>query len=133
MTGGNLEVIRRLYEAMDRRDIDAIGTLADRDIVWVPDSRVGEKPVHGLDNVIAFFRDRADMFDEVRTEVERCWETNDQVVAFIHVSGEGAASGAPFDLRIAHLWTLRGGVVVRGEGYGNRGEALAAAGISGES
>jgi ketosteroid isomerase-like protein len=132
MPTDNAEVVRRLYRAMDSRDIDAIVELADPDAEWVPDSRVGEGPVRGRENVIAFFLDRAEMFGDIRTDLERLWEKDDQVLAFIQVTGEGRASGAGFDIRIAHLWTLRDGVLVRGQGYGNRREALEAIGLSEE-
>ena len=48
----------------------------------------------------------------------------------LRVSGRGQASGAGFEIRVAHLWTLRDGVAIRGEGFGNRAEALKAAGIA---
>jgi uncharacterized protein len=130
MTGDNLAVVRRLYEAMDRRDASAVAEFAHPDAEWIPDHRVGESPVRGRDNVIRFFTDRAEMFGDISTELERLWEQDDTVLAFIHVKGEGRASGAPFDLRIAHLWTLRDGRIIRGQGFGNRYEALEAAGLS---
>ena len=80
--------------------------------------------------MIRFFTERADMFGEIHTEVERLEAVDDTVLAFIRVSGRGEASGAGFDIRIGHLWTLRDGVVVRGEGYGDRGAALEAAGLN---
>jgi ketosteroid isomerase-like protein len=70
------------------------------------------------------------MFGELRTEVERVYEADDKVLALIRVSGQGAASGAGFEIRIAHLWTIRNGLVVRGEGYGDREQAFEAAGLS---
>jgi hypothetical protein len=79
--------------------------------------------------VIRFFSDRAEMFEGTRTEIERILQSGDQVLAFIRVTGHGTSSGAGFDVRIAHLWTLTEGLVVRGEGYGNRDEALKAAGL----
>ena len=130
MSTGNAEVVRRLYAAMDDRDIATIMELAHPDAEWIPDPRVGEGPVRGREKVIAFFLDRAEMFGEVRTELERLWERDDQVLAFIQVAGEGRASGAGFDVRIAHLWTLRDGVLVRGQGFGNRREALEAIGLT---
>jgi len=129
MTEGNLEVVRRLYEAMAARDLEASARLTHPDAVWVPDTRVGQEPVRGRENVIRFFTDRADMFGEIHTEVERLEAVDDTVLAFIRVRGRGEASGAGFDIRIGHLWTLRDGVVVRGEGYGDRGAALEAAGL----
>jgi len=68
------------------------------------------------------------MFDDVATEAERM-DADDKVLAFVRVTGVGTASGAEFDIRIAHLWTLRDGLVVRGEGYGDRDRALEAAGL----
>jgi uncharacterized protein len=130
MTEGNLEVVRSLYEAMEARDLEAGARLTHPDAVWVPDRRVGQEPVRGRENVIRFFTERADMFGEIHTEVERLEAVDDTVLAFIRVSGRGEASGAGFDIRIGHLWTLRDGVVVRGEGYGDRGAALEAAGLS---
>ena len=130
MSQENVEVVRRLYRAMDARDFDAIAELAHHDAEWINDRRVGEGPVRGLDNVIAFFTEQDEMFDELRAEPERFWETGTKVLVFVHQTGRGRASGAPFDIRIAHLWTLEDGVVVRGEGFGDRDEALEAAGLS---
>jgi ketosteroid isomerase-like protein len=130
MTDGNLEIVRRLYEAMDRRDLATITEITHPDAEWIPDHRVGEGPVRGRDKLIRFFTDRAEMFGDISTELERLWEQDDTVLAFIHVKGEGRASGAPFDLRIAHVWTFRDGLIIRGQGFGDRDEALAAAGVS---
>ena len=130
MTGGNIQVVHGIYEAMDRRDAAAVAELAHPDVEWIPDHRVGEGPARGRDNVIRFFVDRGEMFGDISTEVEQIWEQGDTVLAFIHVKGEGRASGAPFDLRIAHLWTFREGLVIRGQAFGNRDEAREAAGIS---
>lgn len=130
MSGENVEIVRRLYEAMNTRDADAVTELAHPDVEWIPDSRVGEGPIRGRDNVIRFFAERAAMLDELRAETERCWGNDDRVLVFVRVTGRGHASGAEFEIRIGHLWTLRDGVVVRGEGYGDRGKALEAAGVS---
>jgi hypothetical protein len=126
----NAEIVRRLYQAMNARELEVLETLVHGDAEWIPDSRVGEGPVRGRENVAQFFSDRAAMFDEIRNEVERVWEKDDRVLVFLRVSGRGQGSGAEFDIRIAHLWTLRDGVVVRGEGYGDRDEALEAAGVN---
>jgi ketosteroid isomerase-like protein len=129
MSQENVEIVRRLYEAINDRDYVRAAELAHPEVEWVPDSRVGEGPIRGLENVRGFFSDRADAFGELRMETERFWEKDDHVLAFIRVAGKGRTSEAEFEIRIAHLWTLRDGVVVRGEGYGDRGQALAAAGL----
>jgi uncharacterized protein len=129
MSQENVEIVRCLYRAMNDRDSERAAEFTHPEVEWIPDSRVGEGPVRGRENVIRFFADRAEMFDQLLTEIERCWEKDDQVVAFIRVTGSGQASGAQVDIRIGHLWTVRDGVVVRGEGYGDRSKALEAAGL----
>jgi uncharacterized protein len=130
MSQENVKIVRRLYRAMNAWDFDTIAELAHDDTEWIHDRRVGEGPVRGLENVIRFFTEQDEMLAELRAEPERFWETRTKVLVFVHVTGRGRASDAPFDIRIAHLWTLEDGVVVRGEGFGDRDEALAAAGLS---
>jgi hypothetical protein len=130
MSRENVEMVRRLYRAMDARDVDAVAEITHPDVEWIPDRRVGEPSIRGREEVIRFFADRAEMFGELSAELERLWDSGDRVLAFVHVTGRGQASGAGFDIRIAHLWTVHDGVVVRGQGYGDRDEALEAAGLS---
>jgi uncharacterized protein len=129
MSQENLEVVQRLYRAMNARDLDGFARLIDADAEWVPDSRTGERPVQGRENVIRFYLERTEVFDELRSEPERFIEIDDQVLVFIRAMGRGGASGAEFDIRVAHLWSVQGGVVVHGEAFGDRQEALEAVGL----
>jgi uncharacterized protein len=129
MSQENVELIRHIYAAMSAGNASAVIESVDTNVEWVPDRRVGAAPIRGRESVLEFFTDRASMFGEFEAEIEQLFEQDDQVLAFIRLTGSGAASGAPFEIRIAHLWTLREGVLVRGEGYGDRGEALEAVGL----
>jgi uncharacterized protein len=129
MSEENGQLVRRLYAAMDARDAAGVAELVDPNAEWVPDRRVGEGPVRGRDDILQFFVDRVEVLDQLSTEIVRLWESGDRVLVFLRVRGRGSASGAGFDIRIAHLWTLRGGKLVRGQGFGDRNEALEAAGI----
>ena len=129
MSEENVEIVRRLYGAMDARDFDTIAVLAHHDAEWIHDRRVGEGPVRGLENVIRFFADQDEMLAELRVEPERFWETGNRSSSSSTRPAGGRASDAPFDIRHAHLWTLQEGVVVRGEAFGDRDEALEAAGL----
>jgi ketosteroid isomerase-like protein len=129
MSQENVEVVRSLYRAINDRDTERAAEFADSELEWIPDSRVGVGPIRGRANVLDFFNDRAEMFDEFRVEVERFWDRDDRVLVFLRHTGRGHGSGAEFDIRIGHLWIFRDGVVVRGEGYADRAEALKAAGL----
>ncbi len=76
--------------------------------------------------VLHFFVDRGEMFTDLRVQTERLFDKDDEVLAFIRSTGRGKGRGAPFEIEVAHLWTLRDGVVVQGRGYANRAEALEA-------
>jgi ketosteroid isomerase-like protein len=130
MSQENVEVVRAAYAAIDARDFRRVNELARSDIEWIPDRRVGAGPIRGRDEVIEFFTGRASMFGEIDAELERVWDRGDQVLVFLRLTGSGVASGAGFDIRIAHLWTLGDGKLVRGQGFGDRAEALGASGLS---
>jgi ketosteroid isomerase-like protein len=125
----NVEIVRRLYRATNDGDVAGAKQLIHPEAEWISDVRTGEAPIRSRDKIVRYFTDMADSFDELVSEIERIWAQDDQVLAFLHVVGRGLSSGAGVDIRIAHLLTLRDGLVVRGEGYGNRDEALAAAGV----
>ena len=119
------EVVRRLYRLMNTGDVAAASELLHPDAEWIPDTRVGQEPARGRENVIRFFTDTAESFDSFDIEPEDLWESGDRVLVFVRATGCGRAGGAPFEIRIAHLWTVRHGLVTRGEGYGDRSEARA--------
>jgi uncharacterized protein len=131
MPEGNIEVVRAVYAAMNEQDLDAAHRLTHPDGVWISDPRLGMAPLRGRDAIFGFFMDQAEMFDGMRVDVESLEEIGDKVLALIRVHGQGRASGAGVDISIGHVWTLRDGVVVRGEGYGDRDEARRSAGLGG--
>jgi SnoaL-like domain len=103
MSQENVEIVRRLYRAMNAWDREAFAELADPDSEWIPDSRVGEGPVRGRENVIRFFTDRAEMFNEVRTDPGAVLGEGRQGRRL--PPGEGARAGVacrvPLPLRVA--------------------------------
>src|SRR5262245_4095054 len=130
MSQQKVAIVRQLYSAMNARELEAVAELTDPDVEWTPDRRVGQGQIRGREDNIRFFMDQAEVFEEFRVEPERFWDLDDKVLVFLRTTGRGAASGAGFDIRIGNLWTLRDGLVVGGEGYANRDEALKAAGLA---
>jgi ketosteroid isomerase-like protein len=53
----------------------------------------------------------------------------DSVVVGVHQHAAGKRSGTPVDMRYFHVWTFRGGAVIRIESVREREEALEAAGM----
>jgi ketosteroid isomerase-like protein len=114
---------------MNNRDVADAAQLIHAEAEWISDVRTGERPIRSRDRIVGYFTDMADSFEELLAEIDGIWAQDDKVVAFLHLVGRGLRSGADVDIRIAHLLTPRDGLVVRGEAYSNRDEALAAAGL----
>ncbi len=125
MSQENLEIVRRIYEALNRRTFAGSEALIPADFEWVPDGRSFESPIRGRERVFRFLEDQIETLD-VRVQPEEFFEKDDKVVAFVRTSGRGAASGAEFDISIAAVWTFQDGVPVRAQAYAERGEALEA-------
>ena len=68
---------------------------------------------------------------ELSFEPERFVDVDDErVLVLVRVHARGTGSGVPVELRNAHEFTIRDGILVRFKVYGDRDEALEAAGVS---
>jgi uncharacterized protein len=68
----------------------------------------------------------------LKVEAERFFDVDDErVLVFVRATAEGERSGTPVEMRDAHEFTIRDGVVVRWKVYADRVAALEAAGLSG--
>jgi hypothetical protein len=67
----------------------------------------------------------------LKLEPERFLDVDDErVLVFMHVTALGEGSHVPVEMRNAHEFTLRNGILVRWRVFGDRAEALEAAGLS---
>lgn len=133
MSQANLDVVRAVVDAQQRRDWQAFRSLYDPDIEWEDASGLwgdwGSR--HGFDEVREAWLTWFEAFEHVDFEIEELVEAGDQVVAFIRASGRGRESGLPIEQRLPSVWTIRDGRVVRVRGYREAGDALDAAGLPG--
>jgi uncharacterized protein len=133
MSQENVEIVRQMYAAFNRGDLDAFIEYWTDDI----DFRAAEGapddhgPIKGKAALRAFMQDWLDTFDDFRAEpLELIDVGEDQVIAVLRVSGRAKLSGVETDLTYAELGTLREGKVAWGRQYWTRDEALEAAGLS---
>jgi uncharacterized protein len=133
MSQENVEIVRSIFEAFNRGDLDAW-----LDEYWTDDIdyRAAEGapddhgPIKGKDALRAFVQDWLDTFDEFKLEpVELIDAGEDNVITVVRISGRAKLSGVETDLTYAELSTLRDGKVARGRQYFTRDEALEAAGL----
>ena len=95
MSQENVEVVRRIYDAVARRDVVTPFEVYAEDIVWdVSNWRVvamGLEPVYqGHEGVRQCWREYLSVFGEIDFEVEKLIDAGDQVLAVIRDREVGA-------------------------------------------
>ncbi len=81
----------------------------------------------GFDQVTAVLTDWLSAWARpLKIEAEELIQSGDRVLALVRWKGYGKGSGVEMQAEGAHLWTFRGGLVVRYDVYRDRDEARAA-------
>ncbi len=109
----NVEIVQRLYSAFISRDIDTVLLSLDPAVEWgQPQVLPWGGLYRGPQQVLDFFGKVSEYVDGLRVEVEEYVPANTTVVALGWVAGVARRTGAPFRVRLAHVWKLREGKVV---------------------
>jgi ketosteroid isomerase-like protein len=132
LPSANAQIVTALYAAFNAGDVDGALAHADPDIEWIPaDGSPFEQTYRGRERVKRFLEQEwMGVFDDLQGEVRELVDApGDAVLATLHVTGRGGASGVELDFDIAHLWRLRKGVVVQVQAFTHPERALGAAGL----
>ena len=134
MSQENVESVRRVGEAYNRRGVGAMLDELHPEVEWYPWLQVqlgGEATVYrGHDGIRDGIRDGDDAFSEIKAEPAEVRDLGERVVAIGHLRARGKESGAITESAIAWIVEFKGGKVIRVREYLDRQEALEAAGLS---
>jgi ketosteroid isomerase-like protein len=121
------EVVRRFWTASFEDLADVVDDDVDyRAIEGAPDD-VGV--MHGRDALVRYLLDWNEMFEGFTVELLEVEPMgDDQVLVLGRVAGRARVSGIETEQRLAILYTVRVGRIVRGREYRTKQEAKAAAG-----
>ena len=113
-----IDVLRRAYEAFKDGDAEALIAVADPEIEFGTSAAAPGGTYRGHPGVRRYLKEIEGAFgDRWDAEVERVADTGDgRVVLVARVFGEGKA-GEPLELRLAQVWELRDGKLLRGTVY----------------
>ncbi len=132
----NLEIVRRVYEALANRDGAMLRELYDPEIEW-DNSRgaygelAGVRVAHGLEELRAGFREWYEAWEDIRFDCQELIEVDDRVISVVTTRGRGRLSGIEVQLTNAGIWTIRNGKVLRTVWFPTREEALKGAELAG--
>jgi hypothetical protein len=127
MSQENVELIRRFYAEPDPWGPFAAWVAPDAEFDFTaiyPDGGI----LRGIEEVRRFRDDVP--WGRLHFEPERFIEVDDErVLVFVRAVGIGKLSGVTGEARVAHEFTVRDDLLVRFKVYGDRDEALEAAGL----
>ena len=133
MSQENVEIMRRGF-AYFQANGDFLEELVAPDFVWDMSKFPGwpEQQVYeGIDGARAFLAIWTEPFDDWEINVEAFHDAGDEVVIILRQRGRSKTSGAPVDMLLAQVYTVRGGKQRRMQMYADPAEALRAVGLEG--
>ena len=131
MSEENVEIVRRAFEVLNRRDTEAALPYIDPE-VELHSAIIGGaegNTYRGHEGFRRWMAESDASFAELRGEVEEWRDLGDDVLQIGRVHARGRESGVEIDSPMAWLVTLRGGRIVHARGYLDPQEALEAAGL----
>jgi ketosteroid isomerase-like protein len=125
----NVEVVRRWLWAFEN-DADVFRSALHPDIEWFPIEE-NQRRLHGVEAAMRNRNEWLDTWDEHGFDLEEVIEGSDGVVASIHITATGKASGVETDVRFyAHI-KVKDHQIVYIFDHRDRKTALNAAGLAG--
>ena len=130
MSDSPVEAVTAVFDAINRRDVDAAIALTAPDVVI--DFSRSRSPYSGVyqghAQVRRFWTGWLGDWDELSWEAEEAEQVGgDRVVLVNHLRCRGRGSGIEIDGRGGHLWEVADGLVTRMALFQTRDEAMAAA------
>ena len=137
MSAEDVALVRRLYEAVALRDNATVLSLYDPELIWDHthneeiDRLMGGPTVYrGHAGLRQWSRSFYDAWSVVEADLEEVIDAGESVVAVLDYKATGRVSGAEVQItRMAGVFTIAGGKVVRVVWFRDRDEALAFAGL----
>ncbi len=130
MSQENLAALRRLYEGWTVGDVWAQGSLYDPHIVYLSQADEPDPgPHYGLNAFTAYSLNFLEGLDNWRIEAKEYRQAGDTCLVRIRRSATGTGSGVQIDDEAFHVWTFRGGSVIRLEVFKEEQQALASVGL----
>jgi ketosteroid isomerase-like protein len=131
MSRENVAAVYRAYEALRRRDYEALVRDAHPEVEGVVHVMSAEGTVYrGHAGMRRFLDELFSVFPDWHPEIVEATDYGDTVIAEIRMAGRGASSGLALEQTAWQVFKFRDGKAVSFHGYGTRAEALEAAGLS---
>jgi ketosteroid isomerase-like protein len=128
MPAADVEVVKRLYDAIERRDNEALRNAVADDVEWViPPSLPWGGTRHGPDQVAEFADTMGEHLRNSKVETDEFIDVGDgELIVLGRYRGEAVLTGAEVEAEFAHHIKVLSGRVARFQNYIDSGEILKA-------
>ena len=135
MSEENVEVVRRVFEAVGRHDTEAVLSAYDPNVEFDFSggplaSLMGDKVYRGHGGMRKWVRDRYEDWENLEDDCQELIDAGQRVISLVITRGRGRSSGIDSEIRQYGVWTFRDDKIVRVAWFYSREEALEAAGLS---
>ena len=130
MSQENVEIAKRSVDAFNRRDVDALLSLATPDCVMTSQLLDASADFQGREGLESFFAMLSESWEEFRSVIEDYRDLGDQVLLLGRNTARGKGSGVTVDAPTAAIVDFRDGKVARIRLYLDQSEAARAAGLA---
>jgi ketosteroid isomerase-like protein len=133
MSEENIAVVREVCQRWSRGDLDTTLELIAPDACWEPSGRfIGSgQTYHGHSGVQEFWALFREPWTNISLEPVECSTLDEaRTLTRTQFRGTGRSSGLETETELFVVWTIEGGKVSRYQSFGEREQALEAAGLS---
>jgi ketosteroid isomerase-like protein len=132
MSRPNVAAAKRIYEARNRGDVDAVLAECHPGVTWHPHlATLGGKPIRGHAEVRTYMASLQEDWIGFRHEPEEFIDAGgDTVVALLTTYARGRGSGVDVVVPVAHVLTFQDGKCTGYVSYHDREQALRVAGLT---
>ena len=89
----NVAAAKRIYEARNRGDVDAVLAECDPQVEWHPHlATLSRQPIRGHDGVREYMASLQEDWESFRHKPEQFFDAGEKVVVFLHTYARGSAT-----------------------------------------
>lgn len=126
-----MQLVRRCFEAWERRRIEVVDELMHPDCELDLTARVLNPDRYvGAEGLRRFVAELDELWESMALEPEEWIDAGDRVVIPLRARLVGRKSGLPIEDRLVQVWTVRDGKVAHVRVLTDRAEAMRSAGLA---
>jgi ketosteroid isomerase-like protein len=130
MSQENVEWARRVAEAWDRGDLEALEALTEGrlapDFTFEP---LYFDRVYRADQARPFWANLAEVWEDYRGATKEIVDLGEHLLVVRHITGRGARGGVPVDLQVFTLCRFQGEKIAWAKSFASKQEALEGVGL----